>query len=251
MVFPLIGGAIALLGLLVYRWRVRVIQRSFQIVLAERSRIARELHDTLLQGLSGITMQLQALWMRMPPSNDKRMLREIIEDAGQCSTEARQSLWGLRARESQVAYLGDKLAQVCREAIVHTPLQLELDIEPVVLEGCPELEHQLLRITKEALINTIKHAEADRVRVSLHRGRGFLDLTICDDGKGFDASVDYGDTGHFGVRGMRERVKELGGTLSIKSGDAGTLVSVRVAARSSIAALKELVGQPALSKELE
>ncbi len=115
--FPLLA---VLLGLAItagYRIRVRQLRDRFDLVLAERSRIARELHDTLLQGLSGITMQLQALWTRLPPSRERQSLSEIIKDAGTCSAEARQSLWGLREIGTTSAGFSTKLAKLARQTV--------------------------------------------------------------------------------------------------------------------------------------
>jgi signal transduction histidine kinase/ligand-binding sensor domain-containing protein len=234
--FPSLAALAALFIFLGYRRRVRSIQHSFDIVLAERSRIARELHDTLLQGLSGVTMQLQALRMRMPPSREKHVLGEIIHDAGECSIEARQSLWGLRSPEAEAASLADKLTTVCHEVLLHTPLHLDLDIESVNLEGCPEMEYQLLRIAREALLNTVKHARASTVRVGLKRHHGILEMRVTDDGEGFDCMTDYGAAGHFGLRGMRERAAEIGAELVCESTRSGTAVFVRVAVGETAAA---------------
>ncbi len=109
----LLALAIAVMITAGYRMRIRQLKHRFDLVLAERSRIARELHDTLLQGLSGITMQLQALWTRLPASAEKRVLGEIIKDAGQCSTEARQSLWGLRVTGKEPLRFSERLAKLC------------------------------------------------------------------------------------------------------------------------------------------
>ncbi len=94
--FPSVAALCAAFVVLLYRARIRRLRETFELVLSERNRIARELHDTLLQGLSGITMQLQALWTKLPPSHERQTLAEIIADAGKCSKEARRSLWGLR-----------------------------------------------------------------------------------------------------------------------------------------------------------
>lgn len=226
--WPALAACLGLLAFAIYRWRVRQLQTAFNLVLAERTRIARELHDTLLQGLSGVTMQLQALWMRMPVSREKQLLREIILDAGQCSTEARQSLMGLRAQPNATVLFSEKLAKLCQEAVASNAVRLELELEPVNLADRPETEYQLLRIAQEALSNTVKHADAEMIRVTLRTQNGWLHLGMADDGAGFDNSTDFSDLGHFGLKGMQERATEMGAQFVVKSGRAGTSITVRV-----------------------
>jgi signal transduction histidine kinase len=219
----------ALAGLAIYlgyRRRVRRLQRTFSLLLAERGRIARELHDTLLQGIAGVTMQLQALWNRMPAGNDKRVLREILEDASRCAAEARQSLWGLRA-PSASARFSARMGQVCREAVAGTRLGLELALDETAAAP-PEIEYQLLRIAQEAIANAVHHAEADHLRVRLKAADGGLTLSVTDDGRGFSTTTDFSSMGHFGLVGMRERAAEIGAELTISSGASGTIVCARV-----------------------
>ena len=122
--WALLAGCLALLIALGYRLRIQRLQTQFDLVLAERGRIARELHDTLLQGLAGVTMQLQALWKRLPLSRDREFLAEIIEDAGRCSTEARQSLWGLRVIDASPLGFSASFAKIARRATAGTATSL-------------------------------------------------------------------------------------------------------------------------------
>jgi signal transduction histidine kinase len=209
-----------------YRMRIRQLRNRFNLILAERNRIARELHDTLLQGLSGITMQLQALWTKMPPSQEKRTLAEIISDAGHCSAEARQSLWGLRNNTPSNLEFSEKLAKLAREAVSDRPMSLSLKVEPVTLRKFPDTEYQLLRIASEAITNTLKHAAATQLRVALSVVDSVLKLTVEDNGTGFSPDAQSRG-GHFGLHGIRERVAEIGGELSIDSSpENGTRVLV-------------------------
>ncbi len=98
--FLAVAGGAGLALWLIWRRRVARITREFRAVLAERARIARDLHDTIVQQLSGVMMQLQALWMRLPASRDKMALGDIIHDAEACANEARSSLWELQVRSS-------------------------------------------------------------------------------------------------------------------------------------------------------
>jgi signal transduction histidine kinase len=210
-----------------YRLRIRRLNQRFNLVLAERSRIARELHDTLLQGLSGITMQLQALWTRLSASPEKQFLHEIIQDAARSSKEARQSLWGLRSSAASPLEFTQKLAESCREANAGERLELRLRLDPVSLTSMPDAEFQLLRIARETVANAVQHSGATLLEVELCATKTELQLSLCDNGKGFDPHA--GQFGHFGLVGMRERASEIGAQLQITSQPGiGVRVEVRL-----------------------
>jgi signal transduction histidine kinase len=209
-----------------YRARVRRLRKAFNLVLSERSRIARELHDTLLQGLSGITMQLQALWTHLPASKEKTMLAEILEDAGKASQEARRSLWGLRTFGSDSLPFSDKLEKIARQAVAEQPVSLNLQLQSVSLRGFPEVEYQLLRMVGEVLSNTNAHAQAKSIEIRLAMVNRELHLTITDDGVGFAPGSEQ-PFGHFGLIGLRERADEIDAELTIASSPgSGTTVMI-------------------------
>lgn len=226
--FPLMTLALALAGLAAYRLRIRHLNQRFGLVLAERTRIARELHDTLLQGLSGVTMQLQALWTRLPPSKERHALAEIIKDAGRCSTDARQSLWGLRRTGSIPVEFSKKLEALAQRAVEGKPVELTFRAEPVSLDSMPDTEYQLLRIAQEAISNALAHSGAHSLHVTFESRNGTLRLAIRDDGAGFTTETAAG-LGHYGLVGMRERASEIGAAISIVSSNTtGTRVSVEL-----------------------
>ncbi len=226
--FPFLVLALGLTVATWYRFRIRRLRSRFALVLAERNRIARELHDTLLQGLSGITMQMQAVWAKLPYSPEKRALGEIISDAGRCSTEARRSLWGLRTNSSRAAQFSEKLIELARQTARDKGLALSFKVEPVALADHPDAEYQLIRIAGEALSNTVKHACATQVSVSLQASNGVVSLGVQDNGIGFSPSMQQ-PAGHYGLQGMRERATEIGAELSIVSSPGhGTAVLVAV-----------------------
>ncbi len=224
--FPLLLVLLALAIGAGWRIRVRRLRSRFNHVLAERNRIARELHDTLLQGLAGVTMQLQALWTKLPSSPEKKALAEIISDAGQCSAEARRSLWGLRNNSAGGLEFADKLVNLARQAVSDRNMSLSLRVEPVPLRGHPDIEYQLLRIAGEAIANALKHSGATRLGVNLHTADGVLVLAIEDDGIGFVTSTKPVNQ-HFGLQGMRERASEIGADMSVASSpENGTRIEV-------------------------
>ena len=225
--FPLVVILLAGCVVTIVRLRIARLKHRFDEVLAERGRIARELHDTLLQGLSGITMQLQALWTKLPPSKERTQLNEIIQDAARCSAEARQSLWGLRTMGSGSLEFSGKLQKLARDAAEKGKLVPVLRVNPVSLAGKPEIEYQLLRIAQEAISNVVRHAGAKRLEVQLDQTPQDIAMLIRDDGEGFDAERQR--FGHFGIVGMLERAQEIGAHLSIDSNPGqGTTLSVLV-----------------------
>ena len=224
--FPALAALLGLAAFAFLRLRIRRLKQRFALVLAERNRIARELHDTLLQGLSGMTMQLQALWTTLPPTREREQLSEIIRDAGRCSREARQSLWGLRTGDPIDRIFSEKLRQMARECVANRHIALHERIEPVDLSTLPDAEYQLLRISREAIANTIKHAGALHLTVSLQQANSSVILSVQDDGLGF-LPADSAPQGHFGVQGMHERAAEIGAELSVlSSASGGTRITV-------------------------
>ncbi len=216
--FPLLGLLIGLMVWLGYQLRIRRLQSQFNLVLTERTRIARELHDTLLQGLSGVTMQLQALWTRLPISEEKHVLQDIIKDAGTCLTEARHSLWDLRSPRSAENGLTEKLTQLARTAVMGKSIRLELQVARITDQLSPEVEYQLLRIAQEAITNSIRHGEPQTLEIRLeHNEKQKLQLTVRDDGKGFNTDVKQAQFGHYGLVGIQERADEIGAKLTIHS----------------------------------
>jgi len=216
-----LSGAVmlALLGRFAYVFRIQHIERQFGVILAERSRIARELHDTLLQGFSGVTMEMQALAGRLP-NESREALREIIHDAANCLTEARRSVSELRRNRAPSPGLAAELSASARQLTARGGARLKLGIERLVVErltgGLPAyVEYNLLRIAQEAIINAVKHAGARTIAVTLQTLPEGLRIAIEDDGSGFvpgDPATD-----HFGLVGMKERAKEIGADLRVTS----------------------------------
>lgn len=239
--FVPVVAAIILVAIALYRMRIRRLQKNFELVLAERTRIARELHDALLQGLSGVTMQLQALWSRLPASPEKQMLGAIIGDAGRCCSEARRSVWDLRNDTEPSRTLSAKLAKLARDAVAGSGISLKLELEPLVLQLAPEVEHELLRIAREAIANVLLHARASRLTVSGAAAAGRLRIVVEDNGVGFAAPGVRNRAGHFGLEGMKERASGIGAELEIgASPDGGT----RIALGLPLGRGRETMGNP-------
>ncbi len=246
--WPMILSLIAVAATALYRLRVRRLRAAFNLVFGERSRIARELHDTLLQGLSGVMMQLEALRVGLPQSTARETLAEIIEDARRCSSDARRSLFGLRMVDgiSDGGFSGE-LTRLVKQTMSGSSANLILEIEPLSLDDAPDLAFQLLRIVQEAVSNAVRHAGAETIRVALRIFGGRLELAIEDDGVGFDPEASCVD--HYGVAGIRERSDEIGAKLKITStAGLGTQIFLTVAAFKNLTyrfrrgRLKSMVG---------
>jgi ligand-binding sensor domain-containing protein/anti-sigma regulatory factor (Ser/Thr protein kinase) len=228
---PLLAGLAGLAVFAVYRLRIRTLRERYDLILAERSRIARELHDTLIQGFSGVTMAMQALAGRLRAPEERETLDDIIRDAASCLRETRRSVAGLRGARAQRtgSGLSSSLAEAARQ-ITETKdvrLKLKLDKGPANLPA--EFEYNLLRIATEAISNAVKHSGARTIEVTLECLPESLRLSVADDGAGFEmAGNGHLRPGHYGLIGMKERAAQIGGEFEFDSAPGhGTTVSVQ------------------------
>lgn len=221
--------------------RIRRLQRQFEVMLearvAERTRIARDLHDTLLQRFHGLLLQFQAAFNLLPdrPRDSKQVLARAIDQVAVAVTEGRDAVQGLRSPVLEAGALADALkaladdladeaGQVVRAhiAVQGTPL----DLQAPVRDGA-------FRIAGEALRNAFHHAQARQIQVEIGYEERQLRVRVRDDGKGIDPQVLTAGArpGHFGLGGMRESAALMGGTLLLQSDPAtGTQVELRVPA---------------------
>jgi signal transduction histidine kinase len=209
------------------------LRSSLAAADAERRHWARELHDETLQGLGGLRVLLSSALRRNDPERAQEAMREAVE-------HLEQEIGNLRAiiTELRPAALDELGLRTAIEALLDRHRQqsgFEIDDELALpgpstssnrLNG--DLETAVYRLVQEALTNVAKHARADRVRVAVAESGDELSIEVRDDGVGFDPeTTGYG----FGLSGMQERVTLAGGTLSVRSGDRGTVVSARLPAR--------------------
>lgn len=212
----------------------RLYERTRELaVIEERNRLAREIHDTIAQGLTGIVLQLEAADQLMDSNPDKAKMRvqKSMALARSSLQEARRSVWNLRPTPLEDKKLVDairqELARFAEEASWQTAFHLEGELLP--LAG--ETENGLYRIAQEMLNNVKKHARATRVEAYLGCRDGIVRLRICDDGMGFDPSHARSASaeGGFGLLGLRERARLLGGSLKIESEPGhGTVLEVEI-----------------------
>jgi signal transduction histidine kinase len=209
---------------------------QFKAVLSERTRLAQELHDTVEQTLTGIALQLDTASKLHDrnPENSLHHLELARSMMARGQLEVRRSVWDLRSRALEQFDLSSALAEGSRQITCGTDIQVRLETrgEPQPL---PEVvEENLLRIGQEALANIIKHSKATGVDMELQFEHEHVSLQVRDNGVGFDCEKAVGpNEGHFGLLGMSERAKRIGGqfTLSSQPGK-GTLIRVDVALNS-------------------
>lgn len=220
----------ALLSLLagLYRLRLRQMATRFNLTLdarvAERTRIARDLHDTLLQTFQGLLLQFRAFSYQLPdPSEFRTKLENLIDKARAAVTEGRDAVQGLRAS----TVVGNDLAQSINalgEELAADPTVSHAPAFQVLVEGTPRslvpiLRDEVYQIAGEAMRNAFRHAHAKRIEVEIEYGERQLCLRVRDDGKGIDPKIEEegGRAGHYGIPGMRERAKLIGADLDVWS----------------------------------
>ncbi len=234
--YLLLALGLALLAYCIYRWRLRLVEARYDAVLAERGRIAREIHDTLAQGLVGISVQLELVNRLLASSVESARTqldhaRNLVRGS---ITEARSSIWELRSQAAETEDLATRLTRMAATATENsTPaIRVKSKVSGAYRPLAPKTEGELLRIAQEAVTNAVRHAKPNHIAIELRFGAHELQLTIQDDGRGFDGRPhpqSTGPQGHFGITGMSERAEQIGGTLIIDSAPGkGTRVTASV-----------------------
>ena len=237
-----VGLTLALLWA-AYQYRMGHVQHAFEMTLearvGERTRIARDLHDTLLQSFHGLLLRLQTASYLLSdrPAEGKETLDSAIQQAAKAITEGRDAVQGLRASTVErndlavaVRTLGDELAT---DATSYKPSTFTVEVEGESRDLHPIVRDEIYKIAAEALRNAFRHAQAERVEVEIRYNSDEFRLRVRDDGKGIDKTVlaARGVEGHYGLRGMPERAALIGGKLAVWSeAGAGTEVELRLPA---------------------
>jgi signal transduction histidine kinase/ligand-binding sensor domain-containing protein len=232
-------AALVLLLWALYQLRLRQLARQFNLTLearvGERTRIARDLHDTLLQSFQGLLMRFQAVSNELAEGELKQELDEAIDRATGAITEGRDAVQELRSSVVERNDLAAALGTLGKElaAPASQPPEFTMQVEGAARDLHPILRDEVYRVAGEALRNAFRHADARRIEVEIRYDERVFRLRVRDDGKGIDPNLlaDDGRAGHFGLRGMRERAKRVGGKLTVWSElGSGTEVELRVPA---------------------
>jgi signal transduction histidine kinase/ligand-binding sensor domain-containing protein len=224
-----------------YRVRMMQVARQlsvrFEARVSERTRIARELHDTLLQSFQGLLLRFQGATNALPEGPAKTRFESAIDQAAQAIAEARDAVQGLRSAAIEtndlaaaITSLGQALAA---DESTENPAALDVAVEGTPRNLDPIVRDELYRIAGEALRNAFRHARARQIEVEIRYDDHQLRLRVRDNGQGMAPQIpaEQGAAGHFGLRGMHERAKGVGGHLDIWSDiNSGTEVELRVPA---------------------
>lgn len=215
-----VTGLVVLLLAAAWRLRLMHVRNQFQLVLSERTRIARELHDTLLQGLFGVALQVDSISTQLEtsPEGTKDRLERVRQLVTRYIRETRSSIWLLRSDSLEQRHLPTTLREAAEALTAGTPVRLEFETRGPAKPLSNEVEDQIVRIVHEAVINVVRHAQATRVQVILGFQADSLRVLVSDNGCGLD--VDWRAPharGGWGLVGMRERAAQIGATLSVSS----------------------------------
>jgi signal transduction histidine kinase len=207
----------------------------FEERLAERTRIARELHDTLLQSFQGLMLHFQAVNDALPPGKEKEALEKALDRADQAIVEGRDAIQNLRSSTTVTNELAQAMSALGEELASAEDGERRSTTFHVSIEGRPRELHPILRddiyrIAREALRNAFRHAQASKIEAEITYSERLLRLRIRDDGKGIDPKLlDAGRDGHWGLPGMRERAQQMGAQLNMWSEvGAGTEVELSI-----------------------
>lgn len=236
-----IGVAISLIAtasvMLVARRHLReqaarraMAEAEFAAILSERNRLAREIHDTLAQGLAATSIQIRLA--KKNASGDVAALTHHLDTAQDLVrgslAEARNSIWNMRSHVLESSDLAGALNEVLKQLCEGTGVETSLDTVGRTRRLAPVIENNLLRVGQEAISNALKHSHATRISVTLEFSEKQFRLIIRDNGRGFNVEKPGSSDGGFGLVGMRERAAELKGELTVRSDEHGTEIVLAV-----------------------
>jgi signal transduction histidine kinase len=233
----LLAGA-AVVG--IYRFRLWQIKMRFEAVLDERGRLAREMHDTVIQGCASVSALLEAV-ASLGRSGDERVTQDLVKHARTqvrvTIDEARQAVWNLRQQKPSENMFGPSLQrmadQISRESGVG--IVCELTGKPFVLNQFAT--HELMMMAREAVYNAVLHGKPSKIEIKVCFARKDLTLEVRDNGSGFDPTVIQPNADrHYGLVGMKERVQSVGGQFKlVSSAGKGTNVCIQIPKRVTAA----------------
>jgi signal transduction histidine kinase/ligand-binding sensor domain-containing protein len=218
-----------------YRLRLHQLAREFNVRMdervSERTRLARDLHDTLLQSFHGLMLRFQVVDNLLPEGKAKQELEKVLDQADRAIAEGRSAVYDLRSSTTTTNDLAEAISAVAKEFAGHNGAAFNLTIEGVTRDLHPIIRDEIYRISREALINAFKHAHASHIEAEISYGAQRFRMRIRDDGQGIPPEIlDQGREGHFGLPGMRERAKQIGAELNIWSRPAsGTEIELTLA----------------------
>ena len=214
--------------------RLRAVRNQYALVFAERARVSREIHDTLLQSLAAIGVELETIATELDPSQSPSRdgIRRLRRQVGHCLREARESILELRHNSMKPRALVDTLRELAENTTRSKGICAEFSTNGRPRSSSPDTDMQLLRIAQESVNNAVRHGQATHVRIALCFEQNRVLLTVSDDGRGFvpddhDSAPDVGE--HLGLLTMRERAARVRGQVAIISSPGnGTTIETSV-----------------------
>jgi signal transduction histidine kinase/ligand-binding sensor domain-containing protein len=224
------AGLVLVIAWAIWRSRLERIRREYASILAERTRLGREVHDTILQGMVGVALQLQCTLESADQPIDT--LKTRLQHSRACLEEyirqTRHAIWALRSSKPEPVDIGAMLRETCTSlAFGVVPIEM-------TVRGKPQGDHattaeNIIKIGQEAVANAIRHSRATSISIELSYEAAATELCIRDNGQGFDlSSIDRGERPSWGLTSMNERAGELRAELNIESGCSGTTVRLKV-----------------------
>jgi signal transduction histidine kinase/streptogramin lyase len=246
-------GAFGFTAFISYRWRLHEATERLRLLfeerLAERTRIARDFHDTLLQSFQAALLNFHAVTYKLPDRSEaKTALENVVEEAREAITEGRNAIEGLRSSIREVSNLEAAISRYAQQLAANqsqpTPPEFQVNIEGATRPLAPFLANEIYHIAVEALRNAFQHAHARHVEVEIRYGAREFRLRVRDNGKGVDPKVlEAGRVGHYGLAGMRERTKLAGGKLVFWS-ELGSGTELELTVPASLAYAKDSDSRP-------
>ncbi|HWT64847.1 MAG TPA: ATP-binding protein, partial [Terracidiphilus sp.] len=228
----LCGIVLGGLVIAIYRLRLQQMRLRFQAVSDERARLAREMHDTVIQGCVGASTLLEAA-LGIDGAADEPLKQQLVSYANDqmrsTIDQAREAVWALRNSSSSEAHVGILCGEIAQKMApdADVPIRCRVTGTPYALSELAT--HELMMAVREAVLNAVSHAEAQEIEVRVSFEEDGLAVEIRDDGRGFDVKTKSAGTGHYGLVGMKERIQLIHGTLRIESADgAGTTVRINL-----------------------
>lgn len=228
----LISGAVMLVArrrLNEQTHRRAMAEAEFSAILAERNRLAREIHDTLAQGLTATSVQLQLVKINANSASNTTnhhldLAQQLVRDSLE---EARNSIWNMRPQVLETGDLVSALKNILEQLSAGVVTKTHFEVIGRQRRLPAIIENNVLRLGQEAITNALKHAQAKQISMRLEFGAKQFSLTVTDDGRGFDPANPPASEGGFGLVGMSERAQELNGKLKIHSAlDRGTEINL-------------------------
>jgi signal transduction histidine kinase len=243
VVFELVPAGRVVPGVGVYQSRIRIVRSRFKAVLEERSRLAREMHDTVIQGCTSISALLEAVSSLKRENNtlEEDLLNYARTQVRTTIDEARQAVWNLRHDDEPLQDLTASIATIAE----HTHKEFGLEVECATTGPPPRvpgaIARELLMVVREAVYNAALHGHPGRIAITLSYHHDEVVITVADDGTGFDPQMDAGDgEPHYGIAGMRERMERIHGRLELSSiRGKGTTVIARLGRHHLLAASRK------------